>query len=137
MLAPKRNVLKISFSSIPENIRQIEPFLNECSCNCPIQEERYKDILLVLTEAVNNGIRHGNSLNPQKNVTVEFHNDARAFHFKVSDEGSGFNPQGVADPTQGPNLAEPNGRGVFLMHALSDQVKYTNNGRSVNLKFRY
>lgn len=137
MLAPKQRELKITFSSVPENIRQIEPFLSKCRCDFHIKEERYKDILLVLTEAVNNGIRHGNSSNPQKKVTVEFHNDARAFHFRVSDEGNGFNPQRIADPTQGPNLSEPNGRGVFLMHALSDQVQYTNNGRSVNLKFRY
>lgn len=137
MLAPNTEELKITLASTPENIRQIEPFLRECRCSCNMQEELYMDILLALTEAVTNGIKHGNSSNPQKKVTVAFREENHALHFTVSDEGKGFNPTSLADPTQGPNLCEPNGRGVFLMRALSDQVEFTDNGRCVDLEFRY
>lgn len=136
MLASKPQELKITLASNPENILKIEPFLKQCQGNCNIREELYKDILLVLTEAVTNGIKHGNSSNPRKNVTVEFRSENQAIHFTVSDEGSGFNPQTLSDPTQGPNLSQPNGRGVFLMQALSDGVQFKDNGRCVDLAFR-
>jgi len=129
--------LSISLDSTPGSVERIEPFIQRCQCNCQFNEMLYHDILLVLTEAVNNGIIHGNRLQPNKTVKVCFSSDKDTLRFIVSDEGSGFNPHSVPDPTRLQRLDKPNGRGVYLMKALADKLDYLDNGRKVSIEFKY
>jgi len=131
------SIRKLTLSSKLENVCEIESFLQQCSNCSAIDSQLYNDILLVLTEAVTNGICHGNCLNPRKKVVIEFYSDQRGMSFSITDEGKGFNPKAIPDPTHPANVAQPNGRGVYLMRALSDQVRFSDNGRCVNIRFSY
>ena len=87
-------------------------------------------------EAVNNSILHGNQADPQKRVSVRLRASRRSFTFVVSDQGGGFDPAELLDPTAPEQVSIPNGRGVFLMQKLSDGLRFKDNGRRVNIRFK-
>lgn len=130
------NDMQLQLYSQPESISQIETFVEKVRRQFKIPDELYSDILLVLTEAVTNSIRHGNGLNPQKVVQVSCNCKSGNLFFTVTDEGCGFKPETVADPTAADRISLPNGRGVFLMKQLSDYVCYADNGRKVEICFK-
>lgn len=88
-------------------------------------------VKLALEEAVTNAIRHGNRSDPSRRIRVGWRADAREVLFTVADEGSGFNPEQVPDPTLSENLELPNGRGLMLMKAFMSQVVYNQAGNQV------
>ena len=90
-------------------------------------------IHLSLEEAVTNAIYHGNSQDPQKTVRIACQTTASSFYAQVTDEGPGFDPQAVPDPTCCENLERPCGRGVMLMRCYMDSVTYSSSGNSVEL----
>lgn len=126
----------LSLSSMPENVSLVEPFVEKVRAHYPINDEQYFNILVVLTEAVNNSILHGNQADPQKRVNVRLRASHRSFTFVVSDQGIGFDPNEIIDPTTPTQLSIPNGRGVFLMRKLSDNVLFDDNGRRVKICFK-
>jgi serine/threonine-protein kinase RsbW len=101
-----------------------------------ISDEFNHDIWVVLNEAVSNAIKHGNKLDPDKKVslTSEIRED-RYLCFVIKDQGRGFNPEMIPDPTHPSRIHNPNGRGIFLMKALSKSVHYFDGGRSVEIVF--
>lgn len=125
----------LQLSSHPKNIQLVEPYVLKVKRRFDINEEVYFNILLVLTEAVNNCILHGNQSDPRKHVHIGMHNYSNALCFIVRDEGEGFNPNQLPDPTQPERISCANGRGVFLMRELSDEVQYSNDGRQVEISF--
>ncbi len=133
MFANKEFYLQLS--SHPQNIRLVEPYVLKVKKRFNIDDEVYFNILLVLTEAVNNCILHGNQADPRKHVHIRMHPNRNALYFVVRDEGEGFNPDRLPDPTQPERLTCANGRGVFLMRQLSDTVHYSNDGRQVEISF--
>lgn len=90
-------------------------------------------IRLALDEAVTNAIRHGNGGDPSKNVTIEYAVDDQAVRITVTDEGKGFCPDDLPDPTEEANLATPHGRGVMLMSVYMTDVKYNPCGNSISM----
>ena len=82
-------------------------------------------------EALRNAMVHGNKSNPDKKVTVETEISEDKVTICVEDEGEGFNPDFLPDPTLDENLLKEGGRGVFLIQHLMDQVSYENDGRKV------
>jgi serine/threonine-protein kinase RsbW len=86
-----------------------------------------------LTEAIANAILYGNQRRPEKRVRVEVSIDARRIELWVVDEGAGFDPGSVPDPTLPANLEQPGGRGVFLIRKLMDEVEYSERGNAVRL----
>ncbi len=135
MSPPSTTKLKIQISSLPENIVQIEPFMEKVRQRYNLNDRQYFNMLLVLTEAVNNSILHGNQSDPQKKVIVQFCAKSQQFEFVVTDEGQGFDPTIVADPTTPDHVECPNGRGVFLIRKYSDYVRYSDNGRKLQICF--
>lgn len=127
------NTLKIP--SKPEQIRHIETYVKEIAVRHKISDELYPNILISLTEAVNNAIIHGNNNDGNKYVDICFDKKDKTFKFKVSDQGHGFNPNNVPDPTLPENLECCGGRGVFLIKQLSDRVHYHNQGSTVEICF--
>ncbi len=125
----------LNLNSQPENITEVEPFVRKIRSSYPLSDDQYFDILLVLTEAVNNSILHGNGADPHKNVSVKFAVSNRQYRFTITDEGKGFNPEEIPDPTTPDRINTPCGRGVFLMKKLSDSIRYSNKGRTVNINF--
>jgi len=96
-------------------------------------EETLFAIRLALDEALTNAVRHGNASDPTKNVTVEFTADAKQIVITIEDEGFGFTPDDVPDPTAGENLCRPHGRGVMLMRVYMTDVQYNARGNRVTL----
>ena len=96
-------------------------------------EEVVFALRLSLEEALSNAIRHGNKEDPSKRVRIRYLVTADRVDLYVEDEGEGFDPSGVADPTAEENLENPSGRGIMLMRAYMTQVEYNAVGNGVHL----
>jgi serine/threonine-protein kinase RsbW len=90
-------------------------------------------VRLALEEALTNAIRHGNHGDPAKNVTVSYQLDVDTITITICDEGHGFSPAQVPDPTLDENLDKPCGRGVMLMKAYMSEVIYNQRGNCVTM----
>jgi len=90
-------------------------------------------VKLALEESLNNAIKHGNGLDPDKTVEVDYDVDARQITITVADQGGGFDPARVPDPTVDENLEKPCGRGILLMRAYMDEVCFSPCGNRVKM----
>ena len=90
-------------------------------------------IRLALDEALNNAISHGNQRDPNKQVTIRYCVAPDGVMISVTDQGPGFDPKDVPDPTLDENISEPHGRGIMLMRAYMTSVTFSDNGRTVTL----
>jgi serine/threonine-protein kinase RsbW len=90
-------------------------------------------VKLALEEALTNAFRHGNKRDPGKRITVCYSVTAEQIEIEVIDEGEGFEPDKVPDPTQPEYIDRPHGRGIMLMRAYLDKVEYSQTGNSVRL----
>lgn len=88
---------------------------------------------LALEEALVNAIRHGNQNDPSKHVQVRYRVSQQRAMVDVEDEGQGFDPDSVPDPTAPENLRRPSGRGVFLMRHYTDEMRFSGRGNKVLL----
>ncbi len=126
---------QMELSSSSESIHIVEKLIDALCANYKVNEDHYGNILVAITEAVNNAIYHGNKSNPDKKIFITFKSHPKAITFTVRDEGKGFDFQHLPDPTDPKNLEKPTGRGVFLMHRLADSVEFSEKGRCVSLEF--
>jgi serine/threonine-protein kinase RsbW len=129
------NTISIQVPSIIENIRMIESFIDNAKERFDLDDDIYGNIMIAVTEAVNNAIKHGNNSNKSKNVDLSLSLQDNMIKFVIKDEGGGFNYDHLPDPTSPENLEKPGGRGIFLMKHLSDEVQFKENGRIVELSF--
>jgi serine/threonine-protein kinase RsbW len=118
------------------NLRIVENAIDEVMNEIGITQENYGKILVSTLEAVNNAIMHGNKFEKDKIVDVEISFKNSKLKIKISDEGVGFKPGSVPDPTTPKNLESLNGRGIFLMSKLADEVKYSKRGNAVTMFFK-
>ena len=129
------NSIKIQIPSISENIRIIESFIDNTRDKFHLDDDIYGNIVIAVTESVNNAIVHGNKSNRNKNVSISLTLNDNIIKFRIEDEGGGFDFQNLPDPTSPENLDKPSGRGIFLMKHLSDEVSFSQEGRVVELSF--
>jgi len=122
-------------SSQLENINEVRYFLDRIFSEFCLDRNYFNNVFLALSEAVNNAIVHGNSLDRNKNVAVGITLINNQLLIEVVDEGEGFEYEFINDPTSTKNLKKDNGRGIFLIGRLADDVKYKNGGRSVTIKY--
>ena len=129
---------KLIIASLPENISSVENYVANICSEYEIDESIFGNILISLTEAVNNAIIHGNQRNPEKFVTIShsIENTPKTLIIKVTDQGEGFNYMNLPDPTAPENLEMIGGRGVFLIKQLADVVIFSDKGESIELQFR-
>ncbi len=100
-------------------------------------EEEMNKVELALREALTNAILHGNLRSPRKRVSVHCYCQADCgMLLVVEDEGSGFDPEKVPNPTKGENIYSSRGRGIYLMRKLMDEVRFERSGSRVVLKKR-
>ena len=127
--------LSLMVSSSVQNVSEVEGFAEKVRKHYGISLDKYPDILISLTEAVNNAIVHGNNGDSQKMVSVASVKTTKGLWITVSDEGNGFNHDSLPDPTSPENLCKVGGRGVYLMKELCDNLSFDNNGSTVKLFF--
>ena len=127
--------IRIEIPALTENIRMIESFIDNAKEKYKLDDDIYGNIMIAVTEAVNNAIKHGNQNDSTKNVALSLSLHEGLIKFKVEDEGGGFDHDNLPDPTSPENLEKPGGRGIFLMKHLSDEVEFADGGRVVELSF--
>ena len=125
---------------LPSDVRSIEHAVEYVVQRCQRCEE-YADRLRLnfrvgLTEALSNAMLYGNGHDPEKSVRIEVTLVGGAVRARVTDEGCGFDPTSIPDPTTPDNLLKDGGRGMFLMRKLLDEVSYNERGNSVTLVLR-
>jgi len=129
------NTISIQIPSLVENIRMIESFIDNAKERFHLDEDLYGNIMIAVTEAVNNAIKHGNAGDSSKNVFLSLFLNDNLLKFVIKDEGRGFDHENLPDPTSPENLEKPGGRGIFLMKHLSDEVEFSEGGKIVELSF--
>jgi serine/threonine-protein kinase RsbW len=110
-------------------LEQIETLLRLAHCH----DHDLFSIKLALEEALVNAIKHGNQLDRNKSVHIAYKIQPECFTVRIADEGSGFDPADVPDPTAVENLERPCGRGLMLMRHYMTEVAFNDRGNSVVL----
>lgn len=126
----------LTISSNPNNILKVENYLRDAQHDMNIDETKFPDILISLTEAVNNAILHGNNADESKIVEISMKEQSSGVAISVTDEGKGFNLDEIPDPTAPENIECCGGRGVFIMSTLADKISFENNGSTVQMFFK-
>lgn len=119
------------------NINKVRLFLEEIFVKSCLDRSCFNRVFLSLSEAVNNSIVHGNSLNTCKKVFIRVNFSEDALVIDVKDEGRGFFPDQVVDPTFSENLKKEHGRGIFLMRSMADKIEFLDGGSRVCIKFTF
>lgn len=127
---------KLNIPSEIGNLRLVEKAIDEISMELDLSDEVYGNVLVATMEATNNAIIHGNNSDPEKKVNINILIEKKELKVHIEDQGKGFDYSTVPDPTAPGNLEKINGRGIFLMERLSDEIIYLEDGRIVELKFR-
>lgn len=126
---------QLSFPSKAENLNKVEFLINDICKKHKVNDDYYGNILIALTEAVNNAIHHGNKSNPNKEVSITYRSDGPLLRFTIRDDGPGFDFDNLPDPTDPQNIEKPHGRGVFLMRNLADEIEFNDDGATVTMHF--
>lgn len=129
------NAIRIEVPALTENIRMIESFIDNAREKFHLDDDIYGNIMIAVTEAVNNAIKHGSQNDSSKNVHLSLLVDGSTLKFRIEDQGPGFDYLHLPDPTAPENLEKPGGRGIFLMKHLADEVTFQDHGRVVELSF--
>lgn len=114
----------LELKSQPQQVAKVESFLRRVNRLTRLNKEQFNRLLVVTTEAVNNGILHGNKQDPEKSVILTCNVHANILEIRIHDEGPGFDPDSLPDPLAQENLFREHGRGVFLMRSMMDSVAF-------------
>lgn len=114
----------LEISSDPNNLLTVEEFVNYFAKEIGLDEEKLQSLLLALTEATTNAIIHANKCDANKPVQIVVTDSDDKVKISIKDQGCGFDPDKVPDPTQPDNLLKDSGRGIYLMRFYMNEVKY-------------
>lgn len=127
---------RLKVESKQASLRIVENAIDEMTGAIGINQDNYGKILVATLEAVNNAIKHGNKEMTEKLVDVVIEYNENELKISVTDQGDGFDPARIPDPTLPANIEELSGRGVFLMTKLSDAITFNEKGNSVTMSFK-
>jgi serine/threonine-protein kinase RsbW len=119
--------------SDPAEARRVQEDIERLLRANHASEKEIFGIRLALEEALVNAIKHGNQMDRSKTVKVVSSVEAERFEVEVTDEGTGFDPGDVPDPTAVENLERPCGRGLMLMRYYMSEVSFSPRGNSVRM----
>ena len=126
----------VKIPSIKENVSVVESFIENVGEKIRIEETIYGNVLVSVTEAVNNAIVHGNKEDKNKKVRLGLKQNKKSVRFIVEDEGMGFDHNTLPDPTNPKNIEKVKGRGIFLIKILSDKTTFKQGVRVVEMLFK-
>jgi anti-sigma regulatory factor (Ser/Thr protein kinase) len=122
---------------LPNDLRAIErsvDYLMEKGCEVGFDYHRLRlNFRVGLTEALANAMLYGNCRDPRKSVRVEACLTPAEITVQVTDEGRGFDPGALLDPTLPANRVRPGGRGIYLIRQLMDRVEFNERGNSITM----
>lgn len=127
---------KLDIKSKLSNLGIVENMIDAITQVAGINKDNYGKILVSTMEAVNNAIIHGNKSDENKSVYIEFLLKNNIIEITITDQGKGFKPDKVPDPTKPENIESIDGRGVFLMKKLADEIEFNEKGNSVKMTFK-
>ncbi len=127
---------RLKVESKISSLRLVENAIDEMTGTIGINQDNYGKILVATLEAVNNAIKHGNKENEEKLVDVVIEYNDSQLKITVTDQGEGFDPARIPDPTLPGNIEALSGRGVFLMTKLTDAIEFNEKGNSVTMTFK-
>jgi serine/threonine-protein kinase RsbW len=123
--------------SLPSKVAAISPFVDKLMRlmrKCGHAPEGESDVEIALREALANAIIHGNHENPGKHVHVRCRCEPSEITLAIKDEGAGFDVDRISDPTAPENTGSAHGRGIYLMKALMDEVRFEEGGVVVHMR---
>src|SRR5271156_2392937 len=123
--------------SLPSKVEAISPFVDRLmrlirKCGCAAEGE--SDVEIALRDALANAILHGNHENSGKHVHVRCRCEPSEISLAIKDEGPGFDVDRISDPTAAENTKSAHGRGIYLMKALMDEVRFEEGGVVVHMR---
>jgi len=127
----------LRLKSCPSSISELEPFVANLTEQHNVSNDLFPNILISLTEAVNNAILHGNCSDTSKQVNIKTIVNGKGLFVEVLDEGCGFCHESLPDPTHVDHIETCGGRGVFLIKQLADKVEFSDNGACVKMFFKF
>ncbi len=130
---PNENPCELEIPNDFLHAKEVEDRIVEQAAHCGFSEEQTFAIRLCLEEALSNAIRHGNGGDPTKKIRICYAVSNEKTEITIADQGTGFNPTAVPDPTVRENLETPSGRGIMLMKAYMNSVEYNKLGNQVRL----
>ncbi len=138
-MKPQRDVSQqvaadVSIPSDPAEARRVQDEVEQLLLARRVNEHDIFSIKLALEEALVNAIKHGNQMDRTKKVRISYQLHADRLDIQISDDGAGFDPGDVPDPTAFENLERPCGRGLMLMRHYMTEVAYNDRGNGVTLR---
>jgi serine/threonine-protein kinase RsbW len=122
---------------LPNDLRAIErsvEYLMDRGSAVGFDHDRLRlNFRVGVTEALANAMLYGNSDDPEKRVRVEAHFSPDRIVISITDQGRGFDPSKVSDPTKPANRSRSGGRGIFLIRKLMDRVDFNDTGNSIRM----
>lgn len=119
-----KKTFELEIGSDSNNLITLEEFVNYVATEINFDPNRLPGLMIAMTEAVTNAIIHANKKNPEKTVKITFELDGRILTIIVKDQGEGFDPNTIPDPTEPENLLKDSGRGLYLMRIFANELKY-------------
>ena len=131
------NMTVIHFNSKEENIRIIEPIIENLKYSIELGEDMIANIIAAVSEAIHNAIVHGNENRIEAMVKFTMTVQKECIQFSIEDEGNGFDTSLIPNPTDPSNLENLRGRGVYIIQALCDKAQFDSSLGKVLLEFKY
>jgi len=132
--------LHLTIASRFENIELVQAVVDDALKERSVADDTRHWVGLALREAVANAIKHGNRLDPDKQVEIEATVGDKELELRILDQGGGFDPNTVADPLAPENRFRASGRGIFYMKRFMDEVEYgsaPSGGTALTLRKRF
>lgn len=107
-----------------ESVNKAEEMSEKIAAQAGIDEDTRSGVSMAVREAMINAVLHGNNYDPNKRVNLTLEQDGKELKVTITDEGRGFVPEEVPDPLAPENLLKESGRGIFLMRAFMDEVRF-------------
>ena len=123
----------LTLASRFDEVASVRDRVTEAAQAHGFDESQIFGIKLALEEALTNAIKHGNAFDPDKSVTLDYQVDDEKLELTICDQGPGFEPDAVPDPTLDANLDQPCGRGVLLIQSYMTEIRYNKDGTCVTL----
>ena len=117
---------KVSYrmESTLESVNKAEEMAGQLAAKAGFDEDSRDGITMAVREAMINAVLHGNAYDPNKRVNLSLEQNDRELVVTISDEGRGLDPDEIPDPLAAENLMKQSGRGIFLIRAFQDEVRF-------------